>query len=179
MDVVIGRVARAHGVRGEVTVDIRTDAPEARFAAGATVRTEPASAGPLTVEAARPHSGRLLVRFAEVADRSAAEDLRGVLLTVSIAQTADDDPDAYYPHELVGVRVVTDAGDEVGEVAEVLPAPAHDLLRVRRDDGGEALVPFVTELVPDVDLAANRLTVADRPGLLRPDAADVAGPAGA
>ncbi|HET7328005.1 MAG TPA: ribosome maturation factor RimM [Nocardioidaceae bacterium] len=175
MDVVIGRIGRAHGIRGEISVDLRTDDPASRFTVGAVVGTDPVSAGPLTIEATRPHSGRLLVRFAEVPDRTAAEGLRGVLLTATSEDSDDDDPDAFYAHQLVGLRVLTATGDEVGEVAEVQPAPAHDLLRVRRDDGGEALVPFVTALVPEVDLEAGRLVVADRPGLLYPDAAESAG----
>lgn len=175
MDVVIGRIVRAHGIRGEVSVDLRTDEPAVRFGDGVTLGTDPASVGPLTVESTRPHSGRLLVQFAQIPDRSAAEGLRGVLLTVPADQSGDD-PDAYYPHDLVGLRVVTEAGREVGEVAEVIPSPAHDLLLVRRDDGGDALVPFVVALVPDVDLPAHRITVVDRPGLLRPEAADAAQP---
>ena len=176
MDVVVGRIGRAHGIRGEVAVEVRTDHPDARFVAGAELGTDPASAGPLTIAATRPHRDRLLVSFAEVPDRSAAEGLRGVLLTVSNDDVDDvDDPDAFYPHELVGLRVRTDDGLDVGEVVEVLPAPAHDLLRVRRDDGGEALVPFVGALVPEVDLDGGRLVVADRPGLLHPDTDDTAG----
>ncbi|MGH3385877.1 MAG: ribosome maturation factor RimM [Nocardioidaceae bacterium] len=172
MELVIGRIGRAHGIRGELSVDVRTDDQDARFAVGTVVATDPASAGPLTITATRPHSGRLLVQFEQVADRTAAEGLRGVLLVADIDDDAGDD--GYYPHQLVGLRVVTEAGDEVGEVRDVQSAPAHDLLVVRRDDGGEALVPFVTALVPDVDLASGRLVVADRPGLLRPDEADSA-----
>lgn len=175
MDVVIGRIGRAHGIRGELSVDVRTDDPDARFAVGAVLATDPLSAGPLTVKATRPHTGRLLVRFVEVPDRTAAEGLRGVLLTTDEDVVDDDDPDAYYPHQIVGLRVVTDSGSDVGEVVELLPAPAHDLLRVRRHDGGEALVPFVTALVPDVDLGAGRLTVADRPGLLHPETSETTG----
>ncbi|MPZ97557.1 MAG: ribosome maturation factor RimM [Propionibacteriales bacterium] len=174
MELVIGRIGRAHGIRGELSVDLRTDDPEARFAVGTVVATDPASAGPLTITATRPHSGRLLVQFEQVADRTAAEGLRGVLLLADIDPDDDAEDDGYYPHQLVGLRVVTDAGDEVGEVRDVQSAPAHDLLVVRRDDGGEALVPFVTALVPDVDLTSGRLVVADRPGLLRPDEADAA-----
>jgi 16S rRNA processing protein RimM len=176
VDVVIGRIGRAHGVRGEVSVEVRTDDPEQRFAVGAVVSTEPGPAGPLTVAATRPHTGRLLVRFVEVSDRSTAEGLRGVLLVADLPESRDSGgPDEFYPRELVGLRVLTDAGAPVGEVAEVVPAPAHDLLRVRRDDGGEALVPFVAALVPDVDLGAGRITVVDRPGLLNPDEAETAG----
>jgi 16S rRNA processing protein RimM len=173
VDIVIGRIVRAHGIRGEVSVDVRTDEVERRFAVGTEVTTDPTAAGPLTVLSTRPHGDNLLVRFAKVHSRTAAEGLRGVLLT-AVAEEADtdDDSDTFYAHHLVGLRVVTTDGTEVGEVAEVLTSPAHDLLCVRRDDGREALVPFVSELVPDVDLASGRLRVADRPGLLDPDAAD-------
>lgn len=173
MDVVIGRVGRAHGVRGEVLVDVRTDEPEVGFAVGSRLSTDPVAAGPLTVAATRPHTGRLLVRFAEVGDRTAAEGLRGVLLTREVSDDASPtDPEEFYDRQLVGLRVVDLAGSEVGEVAEVVHSPAHELLVVRRDDGAEALVPFVSELVPEIDVEGGRLTVADRPGLLDPGQTD-------
>jgi 16S rRNA processing protein RimM len=169
VDVVIGRVGRAHGVRGEVAVDVRTDEPEARFATGVRLRTDPASAGPLTVAATRPHGDRLLVRFEEARDRAAADGLRGVLLTVEVSESERPaDPEEFYDHQLVGLRVFDRAGTEVGRVAEVVRNPGHDLLVVRRDRG-EVLVPFVAELVPEVDIDDGRLTVADRPGLLDPE----------
>jgi 16S rRNA processing protein RimM len=170
VDVVVGRIGRAHGVRGELTVEVRTDEPARRFAVGTCLQTDPVSAGPLTVAATRPHSGRLLVRFEEVADRSAAEGLRGVLLTAEAldAEPADD-PDEYFDHQLVGLAVTDHTGALVGEVVEVVHNPAHELLRVRRQDGGDALVPFVAALVPEVDIEKRRVTVADRPGLLDPE----------
>ena len=170
MDLVIGRVGRAHGVRGEVAVDLRTDDPEGRFAVGATLLTDPAAAGPLTVASTRPHQGRLLVRFEEVRDRNAADGLRGVLLALEVSEEEQPpDPEEFFDHQLVGLRVHDQAGDVVGEVAEVLHHPAHDVLVVRREVGPDALVPFVAELVPDVDLEHGRVTVADRPGLLDPE----------
>ena len=170
MELVVGRIGRPHGVRGEVAVDLRTDDPERRFAVGARLQTDPVGAGPLTVTAARPHSGRLLVTFEQVPDRTAAEGLRGVLLTVEVAgDDAGLQPEEFYDHQLVGMRVCDDRGNVVGEVREVLHHPAHDVLVVRRGSGGEAMVPFVSELVPEVDVAAGRLTVADRPGLLDPE----------
>ena len=170
MDVVIGRVGRAHGVRGEVAVDVRTDEPEQRFAAGAVLGTDPRAAGPLTVTSTRPHGSRLLVRFEEVTDRSAAEGLRGVLLTAALSgDERPDDPEEFYDHQLVGLQVFDEVGAVAGEVADVLHHPAHDVLVVHRDAGGEAMVPFVAALVPDVDLDRGRLRVADRPGLLDPE----------
>jgi 16S rRNA processing protein RimM len=178
VDVVIGRVGRAHGVHGELAVDLRTDEPDERFAVGARLGTDPESAGPLTVAATRAHGDRLLVRFAEVPDRTAAEGLRGVLLTVDVPPSQRPaDPDEFYDHQLVGLRVFDHDGRPVGAVAAVVRNPGHHLLVVRRDgpdgdgdggDGDEVLVPFVAELVPEVDLDRGRLTVADRPGLLGP-----------
>jgi len=169
-ELVVGRVGRAHGVRGEVAVDVRTDDPERRFVVGATLLTDPAAAGPLTVAATRPHQERLLVRFEEVADRNAADGLRGVLLVVEVSEAdRPADPEEFFDHQLVGLGVQDQAGNVVGEVAEVLHHPGHDVLVVRRDEGADALVPFVAELVPDVDLERGRVTVADRPGLLDPE----------
>ncbi|MDQ4084672.1 MAG: ribosome maturation factor RimM [Actinomycetota bacterium] len=170
MEVVVGRIGRAHGVRGEVAVEVRTDDPGQRFADGAVLGTDPEAAGPLTVASSRPHTGRLLVRFEQVGDRDTAEGLRGVLLTAAVSDADRPvDPEEFYDHQLVGLQVRDEAGAVVGEVADVLHHPAHDLLVVRRGAGGEALVPFVTALVPDVDLERGRLTVADRPGLLDPE----------
>lgn len=170
---VVGRIGRAHGVRGEVGVEVRTDDPDARFATGASLLTDPPERGPLRVDATRWHSGRLLVNFAGVADRTAAEALRGVLLLVDIDESERPaDPDEFYDHQLIGLRVVSTAGDEVGEVTEVLHLPAQDVLAIKRVDGAEILVPFVRELVPIVDLDARQVAVEPLPGLLNPEAAD-------
>jgi 16S rRNA processing protein RimM len=184
MQLVIGRVGRAHGIRGDVGVEVRTDDPDLRFAIGTTIATDPPERGPLIVVNSRWHSGRLLVRFAETDDRSAAEDLRGTVLVVDVdeAERASE-PDEYYDHHLIGLRAITPDGAEVGAVTEVLHLPAQDVLAITRTDGVEVLVPFVTELVPVVDLDAGTLTIDPRPGLLDPDAAEIAGsdrgPAGA
>ncbi|TDE14120.1 ribosome maturation factor RimM [Jiangella asiatica] len=167
MIVTVGRIGRAHGVRGEVTVEVRTDTPDERFADGAVLATEPAARGPLTVLASRWHSGRLLVRFDAVTDRTSAELLRGTMLLAEIAADArTGDPDEFFDHQLVGLTVVTVDGDELGAVREVVHAPGQDLLAVARPDGGEALVPFVTEIVPEVDLGASRVVVDPPAGLL-------------
>jgi 16S rRNA processing protein RimM len=179
--VVVGRVGKAHGIRGEVSVEPRTDEPDRRFAVGAALATDqhgrPAGAdhpATLTVVATRWHQGRLLVRFDDVADRTAAERLRGLLLSADVpADETPSDPEEYYDHQLVGLRVHTTEGVEVGELIEVQHGAAQDLLVVRTQDAEEVLVPFVTALVPEVDLRAGRLVVADRPGLLDPEAASV------
>lgn len=177
MRIVVGRIGRAHGVRGEVTVEVRTDDPEGRFAPGTRLVTDPPSRGPLTVEYGHAHSGRLLLAFEGVTDRNEAERLRDTLLVVDV-DPADlpDEPDAYYDHQLVGLAVVRPSGEQVGEVAEMLHLPGQDVIAVRRPDGQQTLVPFVGAMVPEVDLAAGRLVVDPPPGLLDPDQADVATP---
>ena len=191
MQIAVGQVVRAHGIRGEVLVAVRTDEPGARFAPGAVLPTEPPERGPLTVAAARWHSGRLIVAFEGVGDRTAAEGLRGTLLILDSAQiTSLSDPDEFYDHELIGLGVVTAAGDPVGVVADVLHH-GQDLLVVRREgapgqvtpgqvlpapgsrgrEAAEALVPFVSAIVTDVDVAAGRLVIDPPPGLLDPDEA--------
>lgn len=170
MQLAVGRIGRAHGLRGEVAVEVRTDDPEARFASGAVLATDPAAVGPLTVEASRWHSGRLLVTFCGVADRSAAEALRGAVLVVhddnpALMPTLAD-PDEFYDHQLIGLRAGTPTGAELGEVCDVVHLPGGDLLALRRSDGGEVLVPFVAAIVPTVDLAAGRVVVDPPDGLL-------------
>ena len=181
-EVVVGRIGRPHGVRGEVSVEPRTDEPDRRFVPGTVLGTEAPRAAPraespaagtrpsrLTVRAVRWHQDRLLVTFDELADRTAAESARGLLLLTEVPEDArPDDPEEFYDHQLVGLRVVTTDGRDVGEVRAVVHGAAQDLLAVRPEAGPEALVPFVTALVPEVDLAGRRVVVADRPGLLTP-----------
>lgn len=170
MLLVVGRLGRPHGIRGELTVEVRTDEPELRLAVGAVLTTDPVAAGPLTVAAAHWHGDRLLLSFEGVADRTAAEALRGVLLQADIDPAqAPQDPAEYYDRQLVGLRVVLADGTEVGELVEVVHLPGQDLLAVRREGRPEALVPFVAELVPTVDLATGRIVIAPPPGLLELD----------
>lgn len=170
MLVVVGRIGRSHGVRGELSVELRTDEPDKRFAVGASLQTEGPRSRRLTIRSVRPHSGRLLVAFDEVCDRSDAEALRGAILSAEIeADQRPDDPEEFYDRQLIGLHVRVNDGGAVGEVTGVVHLPLQDALSVRRADGREVLVPFVAELVPEVDLASGTLRVADRPGLLDPD----------
>ncbi|MEV2276297.1 ribosome maturation factor RimM [Nocardiopsis sp. NPDC049922] len=166
MLLVVGRIGRAHGVRGDVAVDVRTDDPAQRFAVGSVLTTDPADAGPLRVTASRRHSGKLIVRFEGVADRDAAEELRGTTLLVDSADIAPtDDPDEFHDHELIGLAVQTTGGEPVGTVEDVLHH-AQDVLVVTAADGREILVPFVSALVPEVDVAGGRLVIDPPSGLL-------------
>jgi 16S rRNA processing protein RimM len=161
---VVGRIGRPHGLRGEVAVQVRTDFPDQRFVTGAQLNDDAGRV--LTVETARPHSGALLIRFAGVADRDAAAELSGLVLTADVSTLPElDDPDEFYDHQLEGLAAVGPDGVKLGTVREVVHAPASDLL-VLETDHGEALVPFVREIVPQVDLAGGRVVLDPPPGLL-------------
>ncbi|KHL15818.1 16S rRNA processing protein RimM [Mumia flava] len=177
MEVVVGRIGRAHGIRGEVSIDLTTDEPERRFAPGSSVVLRPREGAPreLVVGASRAHAGRLLVTFEGITDRTAAELLRGGRVVAEVdASERPDDPEEFYDHQLVGLTVVS-GGRERGTVRQVLHLPAQDMLAVTTSEETEVLVPFVAALV-EVDLDAGTAEVAEVPGLLDPDAAQSAGP---
>lgn len=170
MDLVVGRVVKAHGITGEIVVEVRTDDPDARFAPGVALRgrARGGSERPFTVESVREHGGRLLVRLTGVADRNSADELRG---TVFVVDTADlpaiDDPDEFYDHELEGLRMVCADGTPVGKVSEVLHTAAGELLAVTADaDGREVLVPFVSAIVTSVSREDATIVIDPPDGLL-------------
>ncbi|MFT4088804.1 MAG: ribosome maturation factor RimM [Gordonia sp. (in: high G+C Gram-positive bacteria)] len=168
MDLVVGRVVKTHGVRGEVVVDVRTDAPEERFAPGARLRGRAPKGGGETeylVSAARPHSGRLLLSLEGVTDRGEADALRGTLFLIDAADVdSGDDPDEFYDHELEGLPVITVDGDTVGVLSEILHLPGGDVLSVKTPAGADVLVPFVREIVPAV--SRERIVVDPPDGLI-------------
>jgi 16S rRNA processing protein RimM len=166
----VGIVVRPHGLRGELVVDIRTDSPEERFAAGSVLERTSAdgvAAGVLTVESARPHSGRMLVRFTEAPDRTAAEALRGSRLLVDpAALPPTGDPDEFHVHQLEGLAAELVDGTVVGTVREVVHGPGGELLVLARAGAPDALVPFVRAIVPTVDLDGGRVVLDPPEGLL-------------
>jgi 16S rRNA processing protein RimM len=170
--VIVGRIGRPHGIRGEVVIGVRTDEPDLRFVVGASLDAGPDADGDtppdqvLRVAATRWHSGQLLVAFAGITDRTAAGELTGRWLSVDssrLPQTAD--PDEFRDHELIGLSVRTSAGEAVGVVTDVLHH-GQDLLVVQGAPGQEHLVPFVKAIVPEVDVAAGVLVIDPPPGLL-------------
>ncbi|OHV38168.1 MULTISPECIES: ribosome maturation factor RimM [Pseudofrankia] len=171
--IVVGRIGKAHGVRGDVTIDVRTDVPERRFTVGARFE-RPSDGSDLVIATSRWHSGRLLIRFEGVADRTAAEGLRGIVLTIDadLAGDAadpdepDDDGELWWDRDLVGLRAVAPDGSLLGEVTDIVHTAAGELLAIGKPGGGEHLVPFVHDIVPTVDPAGGRLVVDAPPGLL-------------
>ena len=172
MQLTVARVSKAHGLKGEVALDLRTDDPETRLAIGERLVTVPADAGPLTVTGSREHQGRWLVTFAEITGRTAAEQLRGTELVVEA--DVSDDEDAWYPHELEGLRAELVDGTVVGKIVTLEHQPAHDVLLIDEvlSEGGtvRTIVPFVMAIVPVVDVAGGRVVLTPPGGLLARDA---------
>jgi 16S rRNA processing protein RimM len=170
VELVVGRIVKAHGITGEVVVEVRTDDPGGRFAKGKVLRgraSRGTSERDYTIDGVREHGGRLLVRLAGIADRDAADALRGTLFLVE----SDDlppisEPDEFYDHQLEGLAVRTVAGIEIGTVAEVLHTAAGELLSIKTPEGAEKLVPFVTAFVPTVSLADGLIEIDPPEGLL-------------
>ena len=170
MELLVGRVVKAHGITGEIVVEVRTDDPDTRFAPGNRLRAKTSRAGgderSYLIDSVREHGARLLVRLAGVTDRDAADALRGSVFVVDSDDLPPiDEPDTYYDHQLEGLRVVTAAGQDVGVVAEVLHTAAGELLAVKRDTG-EVLVPFVSAIVTSVSLQDGTLEIDPPDGLL-------------
>jgi 16S rRNA processing protein RimM len=165
---VVGRVLRPHGIRGELSVEVLSDAPE-RFVPGAELGVGdpdgPEPLGTVVVAAARLHLGRLLLTVEGVEDRDAADRYRGAWLSIPVTEARPLDPGEFWPHQLVGLAVVDRDGRERGRVADVVPGAAHDLLAVEVPGGATALVPAVAALVT-VELEAGRVLVEAVPGLL-------------
>ncbi len=182
-ELLVGVILRAHGLRGEVIVDVRTDYPAQRFAAGSVLiaRHRDRPPGTLTVDETRPHSGRLLVSFTGCGDREGAEALRGTMLLVAADRLPSADGaggvgedsngeesngEEYHDTQLEGLAVVLADGTTVGTVRSVSHPPGNDLLVVARDGRPDALVPFVREIVPTVDLDTATITLTPPDGLL-------------
>lgn len=165
---VVGRVVKAHGLRGELVVEPRTDNVAERFTAGTVLRVSARGTAPasLTVTAARPHSGRLLVTVDEVTDKDGADALRSALLTAAPLADAPEDPDEFHDHQLEGLRVDLADGTVVGTVTAVLHGAGGELLAVDRPGAPELLVPFVAAIVGEVDIPGGRVLLDPPEGLL-------------
>jgi 16S rRNA processing protein RimM len=166
----VGRIVKPHGIRGELVVNLSTDSADLRFAVGSVLfvtARDGSVARSLTVTAARPHTGRLLVCFEGVNGREDADELRGVpLCAAALDLPPIEDPDEFYDHQLEGLAVLTVTGAVVGTVREVMHGAGGELLVVDREGGGEALVPFVRQIVPEVDVRGGRVVLDPPPGLL-------------
>ncbi len=170
MQLVVARIGRAHGVRGEVTIEVRTDRPEERLQVGTILETKPSNLGPLKIASLRNHNGTLLLSFEGKSDRSSAEGLRNALLVADIDFGDDElDEDEFHVTEILGCTVVLEDGRVLGEVVDILQLPSQDTLVVKRNsefDGEDVLIPFVKKHVPIVDLDSRKIVVSEMEGMI-------------
>jgi 16S rRNA processing protein RimM len=174
MQLQVARIGKPHGIRGEVTVQVLTDAPEDRFVPGTEFVVEPASAGPLTVSSARWNKDILLLGFAEIGSRNEAETLRGAKLFIETEELDEDDDDGWYEHELVGLEARV-GSQVVGKVAALNTMPVQDLLVVTTPAGEEILIPFVEQIVPEVNIEEGFVLLTPPDGLFELNADQDAG----
>lgn len=165
MQLTVAIIGAPHGLKGEVRLDVRTDSPQRRFSPGGMLETDPQEAGPLTVVRSREYKDSLYVMFEECRDRTAAENLRGVKLVVESDEDEETESDAWYEHELVGLEVLDPDGYTLGEVIALETMPVQDLLVVKEPDGIITRVPFVREIVTEVDIDDSCVVVKAPPGL--------------
>ncbi|GAA1276984.1 ribosome maturation factor RimM [Arthrobacter pascens] len=164
MQLQVARIGKPHGIRGEVTVQVLTDAPEDRFVPGTEFVVEPASAGPLTVHSARWNKDILLLAFEEIETRNEAETLRGAKLFIETEELDEDDDEGWYEHELVGLEARV-GSQVVGKISGLNTMPVQDLLVVETPDGKEILIPFVEQIVPEVNVEEGYVLVTPPAGL--------------
>jgi 16S rRNA processing protein RimM len=167
--VAVGRITRAHGVHGAVLVLPLSEVPE-RFDPGSSLLLGETGERRVTVVERRGHKDRPLLRLEEVPDRTAAEAIAGEYLFVAASESPELPPGEFWPHELIGMRVVTTSGMELGEVQDVVRTVANDVWIARDADGRESLIPALRDIVIDVDRVAALITVAEVPGLTVPEA---------
>ena len=172
MRIVIGRIGKPHGTRGEVTVEPRTDEPELRFAPDAVLLTETA---PVQIETVRFHHNTPLIKFVGVESRESAELLRNTMLHIeSDDDIAPNDEDEFWDHELMRMQVYAPDGTALGTIADVLHLPGQDVLVVSTPDEREVLLPFVRTIVTEISRETSRVTVADPGGLFDDGEAEIA-----
>ncbi|RQP12541.1 MAG: ribosome maturation factor RimM [Microbacteriaceae bacterium] len=164
----VGRLLKAHGLKGALKLELYTDDPAKRFVPGATFSLQVPTSSPwhgktLELTELRWYNGHPVAFFEGVVDRTAAESLVKAILWIDADVAADQEPDAWYDHQLVGLRALRD-GVEVGRVVRVDHLPAQDLLVVKAGDR-EVLVPFVSAIVPAVDVEAGTVTLTPPAGL--------------
>lgn len=167
----VGSVGKAHGLKGEVGLILHTDLPNERLFKGAVLAVESEEFDELTVERVRTQQGRWFVKFVEINDRSAAESLRDAILNITLDREAEfnDDPDAWYPSELKGLKVITETGENLGRVIDLLNYPAQDVLLIKPEHAEPVMLPFVAQFVPEINLEEQFIVATPPGGLFDPE----------
>lgn len=162
MQLVVGRIGRAHGVLGEATIEVRTDDPDLRFAVGEKLALE--NGNTLTVSGNRWHNQILLLSFSGVNDRNQVEELRDQLLYAEV-DTKDNQPGEYHFQQLIGCQVILADGSKLGKVTEIVQLPGQDLLSVESEKG-EVLIPMVKQIIVSIDVEQRLIQINPPEGLL-------------
>lgn len=162
----VGLISSAHGLRGEVKVELHTDFPE-RFAPEVVVYLGE-DLEEATISSARPHQGQILLQFEGITDRSQADALRGVWIFVSEDDAVSLEEGTYYVHDIIGLSVQTTSGELLGTVEHVMPTGANDVYIVQTpgDDRREILIPAIEEVIKEIDLDQGIMIIEPLPGLL-------------
>ena len=162
MQLVVGRIGRAHGILGEATIEVQTDDPEIRFKVGNKLTLD--DGRQLTIRSSRWHNQILLLAFDGVADRNQIEELRDKSISsdVDLGSLA---PGEYHFQQLIGCEVFQQTGELVGTVDEIVKLPGQDLLSVRRT-AGQVLIPMVKQIIIEIDVLAKKIVVNPPEGLL-------------
>lgn len=165
----LGKIVRPHGVRGELCMEIYTAYPE-RIPALETVylNSERALAAPkaYTLQAARFHRGVVLLTLEGIEDRGQADSLRGQIVTVSLSEGAPLAEGEFYAYQLLGISVYTEAGEYLGKLTDIIETGANDVYLLKGSERGEILIPDTPEVIRQIDLNAQKMTINPIPGLL-------------
>ena len=165
----VGKIVGTHGIKGELKIVSRTDFPDIRFAAGNVLHIfhdsipEPV---PATVQSARIHKNTYLLKFAEFDNINDVERFRGGTLKVPEEDLVELPEGEYYYHEIIGCRVVTEDGQEIGTVSDILHTGANDVWTVKRMNGKDVLVPVIDDVVLDVNVSERVITIRLLEGML-------------
>ena len=162
MQLVVGRIGRAHGVIGEATIEVRTDDADLRFAVGNEVILE--NGKKLIIKSSRWHNQVLLLSFDGISDRNQIEELRDQLISAEV-DTSAMAPGEYHYQQLIGSQVFLQSGDQVGVVGEIVKLPGQDLLSIDKG-GSQVLVPMVKQIIISIDVAAKKIVINPPEGLL-------------
>jgi len=165
----VGKIVNTHGLRGELKIWPTTDFPKERFKRGSElliIHEEKGISLPVTVESAKEHKNTYLVKFKEFSDINEVETFKGGLLKVSSERRVKLEDGEFYYHEIIGCTVFTEEGEELGVITEILRPGANDVWVVERKQGKPVLIPYIDNVVKQVDVEAKRVTIHLMEGLI-------------
>ncbi len=165
----VGKIVNTHGLRGHLKIWPTTDFPEERFSQGSELVIEHEKLDariPVTVESAKLHKKTYLIKFEQFDDINEVERFKGGLLKVSSKYLSELPPGEYYYHEIIGCEVITEDGEVLGVISEILAPGANDVWVVQREKGKPVLIPYIDEVVKEVDVQNKRVKIHLMEGLI-------------